>query len=581
MFNKNGWVLPYIIENRRLLIVVIFLSTLTVFAAASLMYTSGFLISKAATRPENILMIYVPIVAVRTFGILRSVSKYIERLVGHHTILKILSRMRTRLFRTLEPAALNLRSKFKTGDILGLLANDIEHLQDIYLKTIFPGLAALFIYAISIVALGFFSIPFALLMGLISLVLICILPFISLLVEKARAQRIKNVKGNLYENLTDAVMGISDWLFSGRQSHFIKRFGEIEGSLRGLQNNEKRFRRWRDLVAQCIVGILVLLMLFWAGNESITGEIPKTLIAAFVLILFPLTEAFIPLSNSLGSIPLYNDSISRLEGIEEENPSERTTTIHSHVEGITNCTKIEFENVSFQYKYGENILNNVSFILESSKITALLGPSGSGKSTILKLIEGVESPNEGSVKLNDIESVAFGEKISKVVSVLNQNPYLFDTSVMNNIRLGRPEASDEDVIMVTKMVELHDYIESLPEGYNTQMQETGMRFSGGERQRIALARVLLQNTSIVILDEPTVGLDSITERKLLNTIFKVLDGKTVLWITHHLIGAEMADKILFLDQGNILMNGSHKELYENENRYRKLFELDRPYDFKF
>lgn len=573
MFNKNGWILPYIKDNVRLLLFVIFLSTLTIFAAASLMYTSGYLISKAATRPENILMVYVPIVAVRTFGIARSVFKYIERLVGHHTILKILSRMRTRLFRALEPLALSLNSKFKTGDILGLLANDIEYLQDIYLKTIFPGIAALFIYVISIIALGFFSIPFALLIALVSFVLVGILPFFSLLIEKGRIQQMKNQKSNLYEILTDAIMGISDWLFSGRRSDFIKQYGEDDKLLRGLHFQEKRFRRWRDLIAQFIVAILVLLMLYWAGNESLIGEIPKTFIAAFVLILFPLTEAFIPLSNSIGSIPLYSDSIKRLEGIDEIQKEQIHFEFNHSVEEFT---EIEFKNVNFQYGEGDPVLNNISFTLEPNKKTALLGPSGSGKSTILKLIEGAEVPNNGSVKINQIECVDFGEEITKVVSVLNQNPYLFDTSVMNNIRLGRPEASDEEVIEVTKMVELHDYIESLPQGYHTPMQETGVRFSGGERQRIALARVLLQNTPIVILDEPTVGLDSITERKLLQTIFRVLDGKTVLWITHHLIGAELADQILFLDKGNILMKGSHNELIKNEERYQRLFELDRP-----
>ncbi|XZF77946.1 thiol reductant ABC exporter subunit CydC [Bacillus sp. AL-1R] len=572
--NKNGWILPYIKENRRLFLVVIFLSSLTIFAAASLMYTSGYLISKAATRPENILMIYVPIVAVRTFGILRSASKYVERLVGHNTILKILSKMRTRLFSNLEPYALTINSKFKTGDILGLLANDIEYLQDIYLKTIFPGIAALFIYFISVVALGFFSIPFAILTAVISFVLIGVLPYVSLLVEKARTYQIKKEKSHLYENLTDAVMGISDWLFSGKQNSFIENYREMDESLRNIQNKEKRFRRRRDLIAQCIVAILVLMMLYWTGNESIAGEIPRTFIAAFVLVLFPLTEAFIPLSNSLGSVPLYTDSINRLEGIKEVSRDQQTPIIEGDIEDYR---QIEFENVSFHYSENETILNNVSFTIKENKKTALLGPSGSGKSTILKLIEGVETPTNGNVKINKIESIAFGDNISKVVSVLNQKPYLFDTTVINNIRLGNPKASDEEVIEVTKMVEMHDYISSLPEGYHTPMQETGVRFSGGERQRIALARILLQNTPIVILDEPTVGLDSITKRKLLHTIFKVLEGKTVLWITHHLIGAEMADQILFLDKGKIAMKGTHEELFKNEGRYRNLFELDRPF----
>lgn len=134
---KEEWILPYMKQNARLFVLVIFLGAVTIFSAAFLMFTSGFLISKSATRPENILLVYVPIVAVRTFGIARSVSRYAERLTGHHIILKIVSDMRVRLYNMLEPASLMLSSRFRTGDMLGILAEDIEHLQDAFLKTIF------------------------------------------------------------------------------------------------------------------------------------------------------------------------------------------------------------------------------------------------------------------------------------------------------------------------------------------------------------------------------------------------------------------------------------------------------------
>ena len=162
------------------------------------------------------------------------------------------------------------------------------------------------------------------------------------------------------------------------------------------------------------------------------------------------------------------------------------------------------------------------------------------------------------------------------MAVLNQKPYLFNTSVMNNIRLGNPEATDEEVYEAAKMVQLHELIMKLPKGYETNMQETGSRFSGGERQRIALARILLQKTPIVIMDEPTVGLDPITEANLLATIFNTLKGKTIIWVTHHLMGVEKMDRILFLEKGKIIMDGSHQQLFKSEERYRRLYALDRP-----
>lgn len=187
-------------------------------------------------------------------------------------------------------------------------------------------------------------------------------------------------------------------------------------------------------------------------------------------------------------------------------------------------------------------------------------------------------PTNGAVKINDIKTYNIARDIHEWVSVLHQKPHLFNSTVMNNIRLGNIHASDEEVKEVAKQVQLHDYIESLPNGYNTKIQELGERFSGGERQRIALARILLQKTPIVILDEPTVGLDSITERKLLDTIFKSLEGKTIIFITHHLIGVELMDRVIFIEDGNIEMEGSHGELLQSAERYKALYKMDRPFN---
>ncbi|MNC36280.1 Lipid A export ATP-binding/permease protein MsbA [compost metagenome] len=164
----------------------------------------------------------------------------------------------------------------------------------------------------------------------------------------------------------------------------------------------------------------------------------------------------------------------------------------------------------------------------------------------------------------------------KIISVLNQSPHLFDTTLSNNIMLGRPEASKEDIFKAAERAQIGELISSLPNGLDTPMRETGQRFSGGERQRVALARVLLQDTPVLILDEPTVGLDPRTERELLSTIFHSTQGKTLIWVTHHLVGAELMDEIIFMEHGRILMRGTHAELMENEPRYRNLYKLDRP-----
>lgn len=571
---KEEWILPYIKQNARLFVLVIFLGAVTIFSAAFLMFTSGFLISKAATRPENILLIYVPIVAVRTFGIARSVSRYVERLVGHHIILKIVSDMRVRLYNMLEPGALMLRSRFRTGDMLGILSEDIEHLQDAFLKTIFPAISALLLYAVSVIALGFFSWPFALLLALYLFVLVVLFPVVSLLVTRAKNAKLKSGRNVLYSRLTDAVMGVSDWMFSGRRHAFIDAYEKEEHDWFELERKKQRFTRWRDFAAQCLVAGLILLMLFWTAGQQADGELAKTMIAAFVLVVFPLTEAFLPLSDALGEVPGYQDSIRRMNKVAPQ-PEASQTESAAQMLDLQDVT-LAFRDVTFSYDNSSQVLDNFSFTLRQGEKMALLGRSGSGKSTSLALIEGALKPDSGSVTLNGVETALLKDQIADAVAVLNQKPHLFDTSILNNIRLGNGKASDEDVRRAAKQVKLHDYIESLPDGYHTSVQETGIRFSGGERQRIALARILLQDTPIIILDEPTVGLDPITERELMETVFEVLKGKTILWITHHLAGVEAADKIVFLENGKTEMEGTHEELLATNERYRRLYHLDVP-----
>ncbi|MEH7672871.1 thiol reductant ABC exporter subunit CydC [Bacillus pumilus] len=572
---SKGWFIPYIKENQKLFALVLFLGAIAVFSASMLMYTSGFLISKAATRPENILMVYVPIVAVRTFGISRSAARYAERLASHQLILTMIEKMRVRLYDLAERSA--KQTKLGTGEMLGLLSDDVERLQDAYLKTIFPSIGALLLYAASIGALGLFSWPFAGLMLLYMALLVFVFPYVTVLVNRARQIQMKKGRNELYSHLTDAVMGVSDWLFSGRQKDFVDEYEQKEAQLLALEAAKHRFIRLRQFFAQLIIGGAVVLVVYWSGSVVQSGSMSHTLIAAFVLVLFPLTEAFLPLSDAAGDIPVYQHAVSRLHHYEKlsyEGESDRKIVDQS---AVSQDEAVSFDQVSFGYDLHQHVLKHLSFSLKQGESLALLGKSGAGKSTILKLLEGAVVPNQGAVSIQGKPVESIRENVSTYVSVLNQQPYLFDTSVLNNIRLGSPNATEEQVKEAARQVQLHDTIESLPEGYHTGVQETGIRFSGGERQRMALARILLQNTPIVVLDEPTVGLDPRTERELLETIFHVLKGKTVIWITHHLTGCEACDRIMFIEDGQIEMQGEHQDLLKENLRYQKLYEMDRPF----
>ncbi|NEN85329.1 thiol reductant ABC exporter subunit CydC [Paenibacillus elgii] len=557
---------------------IVALGALTAGCAASLMFTSGYLISKAALRPENILMVYVPIVLVRTFGTSRAVVHYVERLVGHDTILRMISHLRVRLYRLLEPQALFIRSRFRTGDMLGVLADDIEHLQNVYLRIVFPGAAAFIVFILSIAAMGCFDGRFALLTAVYLLVLGLLLPAASLAVTRKNHTLIKRQRGGLYRKLTDAVLGMNDWVVSGRAASFIQSYEADEAEMARLERRTSDWTRRRNAIAQGVVGLMIVSMIYWAGQQAADQHIAVTLIAAFVLVVFPVADVFLPLSEAVEKLPQYRESLNRLSGISEQVGSAPAPVRDDRkAAAVLTTAHLQVDSACYQYEIGNRReIDRVSLDLPQGKKIAIMGRSGAGKSTLLKLIQGAVVPTEGQVTVNGMPAHSLGDGISGVISVLNQSPHLFDTSVANNIRLGKPEASDEDIRLAAKLVKLDALIESLPAGYRTPMHETGQRFSGGERQRIALARILLQDTPVVLLDEPTVGLDPRTERDLLATIFDTLRDKSLIWVTHHLVGAEQMDEIIFMENGRVEMRGKHAELMERYPRYRNLYRLDRP-----
>lgn len=567
----QAYVRPYLKQYSRWIGGAIFFGILTVLGSSMLTFTSGYLISSASLQPYNILMLYVPIVLVRTFGISQAVTRYIERLLGHNAVLKILSSMRVRLYRMLEPQALFIRSRFQAGDLLGTLADDIEHLQDIYIRTVFPVIVALFLFVSSVIALSIFDWKFAIWIGLCLSFVVFVYPFISLFLMKKQRVRLKESRSHLYTILTDAVFGLTDWLISGRKEDFIESFHQESQQMSLVERKLAHWHQSRELQLRILSGLILMIVGIWAGLEASRGEIAPTYIAAFTLVTLPIFEGLIPVSKAVEKIPTYQESLKRIAAIESGRFGEKTRTVLAK-----NEVDILIDKLRFHYECNDKeTIKEISFSIPKGEKIALLGKSGAGKSTFLQILLGELIPTSGQVLINGHVPSEYGEEMYEMVSVLNQKPYLFATTVENNIRLGNQEATEEELEKVIRQVKLEQYIHSLPFGLATQMGETGARFSGGERQRIALARILLKDTPIVILDEPTIGLDPQIEADLIDTIFQSLKDKTIIWVTHHLRGMERMDKILFMEKGRIAMEGSHHMLLQTSERYRRLYELDR------
>ncbi|WP_265460033.1 thiol reductant ABC exporter subunit CydC [Enterococcus sp. HY326] len=568
----DTWVKPFLKQYKVALAGAVFLGFLTFFCAGALMFNSGYLISRAASLPENILMIYIPIVLTRAFGIGRPVFRYIERLVSHNWVLKMTSNLRVKLYNVLEKDAIFFRRKYRTGDILGLLAEDINHIQNLYLRTIFPTIIAWVLYAFIVIGLGLFSWWFGLAMLLMMGIMIFVVPLYSALMNGARQEKRKGMKNLLYRDLTDNILGVSDWIFAQRSQEYLNHYEASEAALREVDARINRFDRKRDLLLQFVFALIVIALFVWTsfrfpGNHGGAAN----WIAAFVLSGFPLVDAFAPLPSAAQETNIYKDSIEHLNQLEVQ--EEPATFDLTKVQGSLDMV---VDDVTFQYPQTQKkVLQQLDLTIPQGEKIAILGRSGSGKSTLATLLRGDLMPTYGTISLAGVATDTFGDAISNYISVINQEPYLFNTTILNNLRIGRESATEEEVWQVLERVGLKKMVERLPEQLATMVDEAGLRFSGGERHRMALARVLLQDVPIIILDEPTVGLDPITEQSLLETFFQNLEGKTIIWITHHLQGVSMMDRVIFIEDGKLALSGIPAELAASNSRYQQLLAIDK------
>ena len=573
----NSIIRTEIKKNKSVMTLVVILGILSTVSGAALMYVSGFLISKSSLRIGNILMLQVPTVLTRTFSLSQSTFAYLQRLTSHNLVLGIIEKMRSRVYKILEPHALKLKKEYKSGDLLGLIAEDIEHLQNIYLKTIFPSIVSLVLYVIFVALMFGYDMSYAILATLFGLFIIFIVPFVSLTFTRRNFQVMKEAKYDLYKNFTSAIFGISDWISSNRVNDFMNEYQEKETRLLKKETKIKIFVHFRENLVNFIAGLTVFYMIYSCWNMTLNDSVENVYIASFCMMALSVMSVSVMTSESVAHIPGYEVSIKRVKDFyaNEQDDVDIDKALQNKEGNV-----IDIENVTFAYENGKNVLDNISLSIKKGEKVAILGRSGVGKSTLVKLLTGTYTDYTGSISV--LGKVPTEKMLGTKISLLNQKPYLFDMTIRENLKLAlldkKEEVTDDEInSKIEESLEksqLTRLISELPEGINTNVFETGSRFSGGERQRIAFARTLIQNNELLLLDEPTVGLDPKTEHELLKTIFETNRDKTIVWITHHLNSIKYMDRIIFIKDGKVEMNGTHEELYKTNEKYRKLYDMD-------
>jgi thiol reductant ABC exporter CydC subunit len=543
----------------------------TIGSSIGLMTTSGYLIAKAALRP-SIADLQIAIVGVRFFGITRGAFRYLERYVSHDVTFRLLARFRVWFYSALEPLAPARLMEYRSGDLLARIVADVETLENFYLRVIAPPAVALLVTLLVTFLMGSFA-PWLAVTLLVFLLLAGM--GLSLLTEglgRRPGRRMVHTRSELNSTLVDGIQGVADLLAFGGQERHLDRVRGLSRDLGGLQGHMARIGGLQGALVGLLMNLATLAVLVVAIPLVSSGQLDGVYLALLVLAVISSFEAVLPLPQAFQYLENSLEAARRLFEIVDAEPA---VTDPASPALPPEQYSLRVEELGFSYEPDRPpALDGVTFDLPPAGRLAVVGPSGAGKSTLVHLLLRFWDYGQGRVLLGGRELRQVGqEDLRRLIAVVSQHTHLFNGTVRENLLLARPEATEAEMVQAAQQAQIHDFIRSLPEGYDTWIGEQGLRLSSGQRQRLAIARALLKNAPILILDEPTANLDPLTEQALMASLRALAAGRTTLTITHRLVELEDADEILVLRAGRVIERGQHHDLMQIEGLYRRMWDL--------
>ncbi|WP_449240983.1 ABC transporter ATP-binding protein [Desulfoscipio gibsoniae] len=560
--NKMAYIKKIKNKNMSSNILVIMNVILGTIPIIIVVYMVGLMLDGALTK-KNILLCGIGIAGCLA---LKALSYGLSIWKAHDAAYKSLTEIRVDIIKHLKTLPLGFFQKRKTGDLANIINHDVEEVE-VYLAHALPEIVS----ATLVPAVIFIVI--LLIDWRLGLALVCTVPLMFLFSGKATkifsgsfAHYWESTK-KLSEDLLEYISAIS----------VIKAFSREEQKTRNILGSIHDYNRWvKNFTLNLTVPMRFIDMIL-EGGFVVMAVVGSLLLSdgristqGFVLALILggiFTASFAKLQIYHHSRIVFNNAMNSIFSVMGEEPPAWGSS------SLSNAGDIVFDDVCFSYTDGEEILSNINLRLQKNSVTAIVGASGSGKSTLASLMMGFWLPDSGKISIGGQSLTDMSERaLSALVSIVQQEVFLFNLSIEENIRIGKPDATQDEIVEAAQKAQIHDFVMGLPRGYDTLAGEAGVKFSGGEKQRISIARMMLKNAPIIILDEATAAIDPSNEQQIQKAIGNLGENKTLIMIAHHLNTITNADQIVVMDEGRVVGSGRHGELLSSCPLYSEMVE---------
>lgn len=549
----------------------ILLALITLIASVGLLTLSGWFIaasSVAALLSISQFNYMLPAAGVRGLSIIRTTGRWSERVVSHNVTFKLLADLRLFFFKKLTPLIPNRQLNLRNADLLNRLIADVDAMDHVYLRLITPFIVGLLSTLGISLFLFWFSPVLGITLGTILLCLMTLIPICFYRLGKPHGEKLTLATSCLRIALLDWLNGHAELTLYQAEKRYRASIDEAQAQLLSAQRKMAHITGLSLALLMIASGFSLILML-WLSAQYLQTDTANPFIAMVAFATMASFELLAPVAGAFQYLSQTNTSAARLNEILAKKPETcfSNSTINQKAKG-----HIRFNEVSFAYSNkGPKALNAVSVEIKTGEKIAILGQTGSGKSTLLQLLTRNWDPCSGQISLDEIALDKWQEScLRQSISLVSQRVDIFSGSLRSNLLLAKPSASDEELMKALQKVKLHALLDN--QGLDTWLGEGGRQLSGGEKRRLSIVRVLLRDAAVLLLDEPTEGLDIKTEQEILQVLFAFAKNKTVIFVTHRLVALPQMDNILLMDNGQIIEQGSHAALITQQGRYAQLMQ---------